>query len=181
VIAGDLTKRVLDEVARQEKRAVEMLVEPDEAGLASLAALAEEDRLTVHVDATFPLERAAEAHERQQSGRVRGSSSSLRDDPPVRAVVMTAVGGPEVLELQEVERPEPVQTEVLVRVTGAGINPVDYKTRRSGGNPKAVGEPPFVLGWDVAGVVEETSRSLTRFTVGDRVFGMPGFPRLARA
>lgn len=72
VIAGDLTKRVLDEVARQEKRAVEMLVEPDEAGLASLAALAEEGRLTVHVDATFPLERAAEAHERLESGRVQG-------------------------------------------------------------------------------------------------------------
>jgi NADPH:quinone reductase-like Zn-dependent oxidoreductase len=70
---------------------------------------------------------------------------------------------------------------VLVRVAAAGINPVDYKTRRSGGNPKAVGEPPFILGWDVAGVVEETSRSLTRFAVGDRVFGMPWFPRLARA
>jgi NADPH:quinone reductase-like Zn-dependent oxidoreductase len=86
-----------------------------------------------------------------------------------------------VLELQEVDRPEPVQTEVLVRVAAAGINPVDWKTRRHGGNPKAVGEPPFILGWDVAGVVEETSRSLTRFAVGDRVFGMPWFPRLARA
>jgi NADPH:quinone reductase-like Zn-dependent oxidoreductase len=86
-----------------------------------------------------------------------------------------------VLELQEVERPEPVQTEVLVRVAAAGINPVDYKTRRYGGNPQAVGQPPFILGWDVAGVVEETSRSLTRFAVGDRVFGMPWFPRLARA
>jgi NADPH:quinone reductase-like Zn-dependent oxidoreductase len=86
-----------------------------------------------------------------------------------------------VLELEEAERPEPVQTEVLVRVAAAGINPVDYKTRRYGGNPRAVGEPPFILGWDVAGVVEETSRSLTRFAVGDRVFGMPWFPRLARA
>ena len=86
-----------------------------------------------------------------------------------------------MLELEEVERPEPVQTEVLVRVAAAGINPVDWKTRRHGGNPRAVGEPPFILGWDVAGVVEETSRSLTRFAVGDHVFGMPLFPRLARA
>jgi NADPH:quinone reductase-like Zn-dependent oxidoreductase len=70
---------------------------------------------------------------------------------------------------------------VLVRVAASGINPVDWKTRRYGGNPSAVGEPPFILGWDVAGVVEETSRSLTRFAVGDRVFGMPWFPRLARA
>jgi len=46
-----------------------------------------------------------------------------------------------------------VQTEVLVRVTGAGLNPVDWKVRRFGGNRRAVGEPPFILGWDVAGVV----------------------------
>jgi NADPH:quinone reductase-like Zn-dependent oxidoreductase len=94
---------------------------------------------------------------------------------------MREPGGPEVLELREVDRPEPVQTEVLVRVAAAGINPVDWKTRLYGGNPKAVGEPPLILGWDVAGVVEEISRSLTRFAPGDRVFGMPWFPRLARA
>jgi NADPH:quinone reductase-like Zn-dependent oxidoreductase len=94
---------------------------------------------------------------------------------------MTAVGGPEVLELREVERPEPVPTEVLVRVSAVGINPVDWKIRKYGGNPRAVGEPPLILGWDVAGVVEETAGNLTRFAVGDRVFGMPWFPRLARA
>jgi NADPH:quinone reductase-like Zn-dependent oxidoreductase len=69
---------------------------------------------------------------------------------------------------------------VLVRVAASGINPVDWKTRRYGGNPKALGEPPFILGWDVAGIVDETADRLTRFAVGDRVFGMPWFPRLAR-
>jgi NADPH:quinone reductase-like Zn-dependent oxidoreductase len=69
----------------------------------------------------------------------------------------------------------------VVRVTAAGINPVDWKIRRYGGDTRAIGEPPLLLGWDVAGVVEETSRSMTRFAVGDRVFGMPFFPRLARA
>jgi NADPH:quinone reductase-like Zn-dependent oxidoreductase len=69
---------------------------------------------------------------------------------------------------------------VLVRVAASGINPVDWKTRHYGGNPRAVGEPPFILGWDVAGVVEETAPWVTRFAVGDRVFGMPWFPRLAR-
>jgi NADPH:quinone reductase-like Zn-dependent oxidoreductase len=92
---------------------------------------------------------------------------------------MREYGAPEVLELQEVERPQPIQTEVVVRVTAAGINPVDTKIRRFGGNPKVVGEPPFILGWDVAGVVEETADRVTRFAVGDRVFGMPWFPRLA--
>ena len=70
---------------------------------------------------------------------------------------------------------------MLVRVAAVGINPVDWKIRKSGGNPNAVGEPPLILGWDIAGVVEEGGGSLTRFAVGDRVFGMPWFPRLARA
>ena len=92
---------------------------------------------------------------------------------------MTALGGPEVLELRDVERPEPIPTEVLVRVAAAGINPVDWKTRQRGGYREAVGEPPLVLGWDVAGVVEEVDPDVTRFAPGDRVFGMPWFPRLA--
>ena len=92
---------------------------------------------------------------------------------------MTALGGPEVLELRDVERPEPIPTEVLVRVTAAGINPVDWKTRQRGGYREAVGEPPLILGWDVAGVVEEVDPDVTRFAPGDRVFGMPWFPRVA--
>ncbi|HEX3293641.1 MAG TPA: NADP-dependent oxidoreductase [Solirubrobacterales bacterium] len=86
-----------------------------------------------------------------------------------------------MLEPQEVDRPEPIRTEVLVRVEAVGINPVDWKIRRYGGDPRAVGEPPLILGWDIAGVVEETAGQLNRFSVGDRVFGMPWFPRLARA
>jgi NADPH:quinone reductase-like Zn-dependent oxidoreductase len=93
--------------------------------------------------------------------------------------VSTALGGPEVLELRDVERPKPIPTEVLVRVAAAGINPVDWQTRQDGGYREAVGEPPFILGWDIAGVVEEIDPDVTRFAPGDRVFGMPWFPRLA--
>ena len=92
---------------------------------------------------------------------------------------MTALGGPEVLELQDVERPEPIPTEVLVRITAAGINPVDWKTRQHGGYQEATGGPPLILGWDIAGVVEEVDPDVTRFAPGDRVFGMPWFPRVA--
>jgi len=94
---------------------------------------------------------------------------------------MKALGGPEVLELQDVERPELIPTEVLVRVTAAGINPVDWKTRQHGGFRAAVGDPPMILGWDIAGVVEEVDPDVTRFAPGDRVFGMPWFPRRASA
>jgi NADPH:quinone reductase-like Zn-dependent oxidoreductase len=67
---------------------------------------------------------------------------------------------------------------VLVRVRAAGVNPVDWKTRARGG---FLGEPPFTVGWDVAGVVEALGRGVTRFDPGDRVFGMPRFPREAAA
>ena len=96
----------------------------------------------------------------------------------MRAIRQATLGGPEVLELVEVERPDPAPTEVLVRVRAAGINPVDWKTRARGG---FIGEPPFTVGWDVAGVVEAVGFGVTRFEPGDRVFGMPRFPHEAAA
>jgi NADPH:quinone reductase-like Zn-dependent oxidoreductase len=95
----------------------------------------------------------------------------------MRAIRQTTLGGPEVLELVEVPRPDPFPTEVLVRVHAAGVNPVDWKVRTRGGFL----QPPFTVGWDVAGVVEATGYGVTRFAPGDRVFGMPRFPREAGA
>jgi NADPH:quinone reductase-like Zn-dependent oxidoreductase len=83
-----------------------------------------------------------------------------------------------VLELVEAPRPDPAPTEVLVHVAAAGVNPVDWKTRERGG---FLGEPPFTVGWDVAGVVEAVGFGVTRFEEGDRVFGMPRFPHEAAA
>lgn len=97
----------------------------------------------------------------------------------MRAVRQRSFGGPEVLELALVDRPEPLPTEVLVRVHAAGVNPVDWKTRAGGGFARLFGEPPFTLGWDVAGVVERVAPGVTRFAPGDRVLGMPLFPRPA--
>ena len=96
----------------------------------------------------------------------------------MHAIRQQTLGGPEVLELVEVPRPSPIPTEVLVRTLAAGVNPVDWKVRARGG---FLGEPPFTVGWDVAGVVEEIGFGVTRFSVGDRVFGMPRFPREAAA
>jgi NADPH:quinone reductase-like Zn-dependent oxidoreductase len=99
----------------------------------------------------------------------------------VKAIVMREHGGPDVLELQETGRPEPAPTEVLVRVAAAGINPVDWKVREEPWLPNLMGEPPLILGWDVAGTVEAVGYGVTRYAPGDRVFGMPWFPRLGRA
>lgn len=72
VIAGDLSDAVAAAAAKQGKRAIEMLVSPDRAGLESLATLAGDGRLDVIVEETFPLAQAAEAHERLESGRAKG-------------------------------------------------------------------------------------------------------------
>lgn len=95
------------------------------------------------------------------------------------AVVQDTFGGPEVLRVQQVPRPVPLPTEVLVRVYAAGINPVDWKTRAGTGMAGLLGEPPFTLGWDVSGVVEEVGFGVTTLKVGDEVYGMPWFPRVA--
>src|SRR6476659_2103612 len=75
----------------------------------------------------------------------------------MRAVRQHTLGGPEVLVLEHVPRPEPGPTEVLVRVAAAGVNPVDWKVRALGGIPA---ELPFPVGWDVAGEVEEVGAAV---------------------
>lgn len=99
----------------------------------------------------------------------------------MRAVQAVRFGGPEALEPVEVERPSPISTEVRVAVAAAGVNPVDCKTRRGEGVARWVGAPPFIPGWDVAGTVDATGYGVTRLAVGDRVLGMPWFPRRAGA
>jgi NADPH:quinone reductase-like Zn-dependent oxidoreductase len=97
----------------------------------------------------------------------------------MRAVVQHTFGGPDVLQVAEVPRPVPLPTEVLVRVRAAGINPVDWKTRSGSGMAQVLGEPPFTLGWDVSGIVEEVGFGVTVLKPGDEVYGMPWFPRAA--
>ncbi|HEX9537357.1 MAG TPA: NADP-dependent oxidoreductase [Streptosporangiaceae bacterium] len=96
----------------------------------------------------------------------------------MRAILQQAFGGPEVLQLAQVDRPAPLATEVLVRVTAVGVNPVE-PIIRSGQFP-LIGQPPFILGWDISGVIEDLE-GVTRFDVGDEVYGMPFFPRAASA
>ncbi|HEY1974037.1 MAG TPA: alcohol dehydrogenase catalytic domain-containing protein, partial [Pseudonocardia sp.] len=97
----------------------------------------------------------------------------------MRAVVLDRFGGPEVLTVGQRPLPEPLPTEVRVRVAAAGVNPIDGKTRSGQGMARFLGDLPFVLGWDIAGEVEAVGVGVTRFEVGDQVFGMPRFPRLA--
>jgi NADPH:quinone reductase-like Zn-dependent oxidoreductase len=99
----------------------------------------------------------------------------------MKAVVLHEYGAPEVLAVAEAAKPEPIPTEVQVRVHAAGVNPVDFKTRAGEGVAGILGEPPVCLGWDAAGVVTQVGGGVTRFKVGEEVFGMPWFPRQAGA
>ncbi|MEU5156947.1 NADP-dependent oxidoreductase [Glycomyces sp. NPDC021274] len=97
----------------------------------------------------------------------------------MRAITQNALGGSEVLELVEVERPEPGLGEILVKVHAAGLNPVDWKVRTHGA---ITGAPtPFTVGWDVSGTVAAVGPGVRLYRVGDEVYGMPRFPQFAAA
>ena len=97
----------------------------------------------------------------------------------MQAVVMTAVGGPEVLQLRDVPVPDIQHPHQLrVRIKAAGINPVDIKLRQRGSYfPDRL---PSILGCDGAGVVDAVGAQVTRFKVGDAVYfcngGIGGAP-----
>ncbi|WP_327399398.1 NADP-dependent oxidoreductase [Streptomyces sp. NBC_01288] len=91
----------------------------------------------------------------------------------MRVITQHVLGGPEVLEVAEVERPAPRANEILIKVRAAGLNPTDWKHRATGG---FLGEPPFTLGWDVSGVVEAVGVGVARLAPGDEVFGMLSYP-----
>jgi len=97
----------------------------------------------------------------------------------LRAISPVAWGGPEVLAEITLPRPDPLPTEVLVRVHAAGVNATDWKSRASGGLG-LWGDPP-ILGHDVSGVVAAVGAGTTVLRPGDEVIGMPWFPRKAGA
>jgi NADPH:quinone reductase-like Zn-dependent oxidoreductase len=92
----------------------------------------------------------------------------------MKAVSQDELGGPEVLKLVTLPTPEPGISEILVRVHAAGVNPIDGAQRQTGA---FVGEPPFVLGWDVSGTVDVVGPGVTLYKPGDEVFGMLPFPQ----
>ncbi|MGW6730509.1 NADP-dependent oxidoreductase [Nocardia sp. NPDC055029] len=92
----------------------------------------------------------------------------------MRAISQDTLGGPEVLREIELPRPTPGPSQLLVRVHAAGLNPTDWKHRALPG--LFLPPPPFVLGWDVSGVVEAVGYGVTLFAPGDEVFGMLPYP-----
>lgn len=91
----------------------------------------------------------------------------------MKAVVMTGPGGPERLEVREIESPAPEgDRDLVVRVIAAGVNPIDAKQRGSG--PLVQGKLPVVLGCEGAGVVEAVGPGVECFHPGDEVYFLSG-------
>jgi NADPH:quinone reductase-like Zn-dependent oxidoreductase len=92
----------------------------------------------------------------------------------MRAARIDHFGGPEVIHIERIQRPEPGLGQVRIRVAAASVNPVDYKIRQ--GEFPVIGEEqlPLTLGRDIAGIVESVGQGVTHLHRGDRVFAMIG-------
>ena len=99
----------------------------------------------------------------------------------MKAMRIHRFGGPEVLQLDEVETPEPGQGEVRVRVAAASLNPVDYKMRQGGYARLPASALPVTLGRDLCGVVDAVGPNVSHVVPGQPVFAMLGWDRGAYA
>jgi NADPH:quinone reductase-like Zn-dependent oxidoreductase len=101
-----------------------------------------------------------------------------KEENSMKAMVRDAYGSPDILELRDIDIPEIADDEVLVRVRAAGVGRdvwhvmagLPYPIRLAGYGFRAPKNP--VIGSDVAGVVEAVGRNVSRFQLGDEVFGI---------
>jgi NADPH:quinone reductase-like Zn-dependent oxidoreductase len=94
----------------------------------------------------------------------------------MKAVRIKRYGNEDVVELAEVERPQPGENQLLVKVRAAAVNPVDWKIRDGLGDIFGL-KPPLILGCEVAGTVEAlgsggpSRTGISDFVAGDEVYG----------
>ncbi len=94
----------------------------------------------------------------------------------MKAYVRHKFGGPEVLQIEEVEKPSPADDEILVRIKAISVNPVEWHRLRGTPFFMRLVTRPFkpknkLIGSDFAGIVEAVGTHITKFEVGDEVFG----------
>lgn len=85
----------------------------------------------------------------------------------MKALTFSQFGGPEVLTYIEMDKPVLKRDEVLVKMEAAGLNFADIYRRK--GNYHLAGKPPYILGYEGAGIIERTGADVTEFKPGDRI------------
>lgn len=102
----------------------------------------------------------------------------------MKAVVIHQYGDSTVLQLEEVDKPQitsaaaqpKLSNRVLIKVRATTVNPIDWKIRSGKFRLMPGNKLPLILGFDVCGEVVEVGTGVTRFQVGDRVYGTVGLP-----
>ncbi len=88
----------------------------------------------------------------------------------MKAIQYNAYGNSEVIQLNQIDKPIPKENEVLIRITATTVNPLDMKIREGYLQKQMPVTFPYVPGMDVAGTIEESGSSVSRFKAGDLVF-----------
>ena len=95
----------------------------------------------------------------------------------MKAIRIHEYGGRNVLTLEDCPVPQISDDDLLVKVVAASINPVDWKIRQGYLKEMIPHKLPLVLGWDVAGIVENCGKNVTGFSPGDLVYSRPDIAR----
>jgi len=90
----------------------------------------------------------------------------------MKAAQIHGYGDPSVLVYEDVEKPEPKEHEVLIRIHGTGVNPADWKIRQGYLASKFAFPMPLILGYDLAGAIEAVGDRVHNLAVGDAVMAM---------
>lgn len=96
-----------------------------------------------------------------------------RSGDEMKAIVIENYGGKEQLKEKELDLPVPGDNQVLVKLYATSINPIDWKLREGYLKEMMPFDFPIVLGWDAAGIIEQTGKNVKDFKKGDEVFARP--------
>jgi NADPH:quinone reductase-like Zn-dependent oxidoreductase len=96
----------------------------------------------------------------------------------MKAILLEKTGGVENFLIKDVKKPAAKENEVLISVKAIGVNPVDFKARANEDllNSLTGEQRPAIIGWDVSGTIVAIGNNITKFKIGDNVFGMINFP-----
>lgn len=96
----------------------------------------------------------------------------------MKAILLEKTGGVENFLIKDVKKPAAKENEVLISVKAIGVNPVDFKARANEDllNSLTGEQRPAIIGWDVSGTIIAIGNNITKFKIGDNVFGMINFP-----